>query len=587
MAALALLAAMMAALTSCGGSSKKAPEMPFLIERPAAAYTTTQICSILDANGGGAGIRGQDGGTTNVIDGRSYWTFGDTILQDGGFLPNNIGVSTDTNPDDCLDIQRKTDPSGQAAPLLTKRDDEVTVWPAAGQVSVQPGVVHFLFNSVANSDYRTGTYEFHRIGLAKFDPGHPDATRVIDNLIDASAFPGQAFSLTPATDMLVSGGYVYIYFAVDWNVRVGRVPEGSIEDKAAYRYWDGASWVEDVAKSVDILRTAGGQQAFNVTYNGYLRKWTAMYSTNTLTTVAMAYADAPEGPFTDETLIIDCPQELLRSAPARARALVFPQIRNSYICYHATQHPEFDKNGGQTMYLTYGNIATYTLWLDRLVLAAPFVQWDDASGRSTYVRSGQAAPAGTVRGVAFYAPTEPGEGLTAIHDWYDASSGTHRYEESAPGATYADQGVAFYASTSPQRGLQAVTRWESTKDASRIVYSTFDLSKQGYRGAAIAFYAATLADQTSFDADRGYVYWVREAGGHDFGCCDQTNNPTRQSQDRTHEFTLGVDPSPRGYEAVVCSPVCGTSGKIVWSGPATFSPNAKGGKLTLTPSGPQ
>ncbi len=588
-ALLALLAGVAVALSGCGGSSGTPPGMPFHIERPAAAYFDAQICSILDSAGGGAGIKGQDGGTTNVIDGRSYWTFGDTIMLDGGFLPNNAGYSDNAgvDPDNCIPITRKTDAAGVALPLLPKLDDEVTVWPAAGQVSVQPGAVHFLFNSVANSDYRTGTYEFHRIGLARFDPDSLQSTRVIENLIDADAFPGQAFSLTPATGMLLSTGYVYIYFAVDWNVRVGRVPAASIEDKAAYTYWDGEAWVADVSKSTDILRTQGGQQAFNVAFNPYLLKWTATYATNTLSAVAIAYADAPEGPFTDETMLLDCKAIFRGPGLWRSRQLVFPQIQRSYICYHATQHPEFDKNERQTLYLTYGNIATYTLWLHRIVLAPPFAQWESATGRTMYARNGQDVPGATRRGVAFYAPTEPGSGLTPIHDWYDAAGDVHRYEAEPPGAAYADRGIAFYAAMATAPGLAPVTRWESATDADRIVYSTFDLSKQGYRSAAIAFYAATLDGQTEFDADGGYVYWIRERGKYDFGCCDQTNNPTRQTGDPQHEFTLGVDPAPGGYEGVVCSPVCGTGGEIVWSGEVTFTPNARGGKLTLTPNGPK
>jgi hypothetical protein len=586
--ALALLAGAATGLAGCGGSSRP-PEIPFHIERPAAAYFDAQICSILDAAGGGAHIKGQDGGTTNVIDGRSYWTFGDTIRFDGGLLPNNIGYSDNAgvNPDACIPITRKTDAAGVALPLLAKRDDELTVWPAAGQVSVQPGVVHFLFNSIANADYRTGTYELERIGLGRFDTDHLESTRVIDNLIDAGTFTGPASSLMGATGMLVSGGYVYIYFAADWNVRVGRVPAPSIEDKAAYTYWDGAAWVADVSKSVDILRTQGGQQAFNVAFNPYLGKWTALYTTNTLSAIAIAYADAPEGPFTDETVLLDCKAIFRSPGPWRARRLVFPQIQHSYICYHATQHPEFDKNERQTLYLTYSNMATYTLWLHRIVLAPPFAQWDSVTGRTVYARSGQDVPGATRRGVAFYAPTEPGDKLSPIHDWYDAAGDVHRYEAESPGAAYTDRGIAFYAATAAAPGLSPVTRWESKKDAGRIVYSTFDLSKQGYRSAAIAFYAATLDGQTTFTADHGYVYWIRERGKHDFGCCDQTNNPTRQTDDKQHEFTLGVDPAPGGYEGVVCSPVCGTGGKIVWSGPVTFTPNARGGKLTLTPDGPK
>ncbi|MDP9238731.1 MAG: DUF4185 domain-containing protein [Chloroflexota bacterium] len=585
----AVLALVVAATGAAGivglarrGGSSNAPAIPFLTERPAAAYLTTLICSILDANGGGAGIRGQDGGTTNVIDGRSYWTFGDTILQDGGFLPNNIGVSSDTDPDNCIDITRKTDASGKAAPLLTKEADEATVWPAAGQVSVQPGVVHFLFNSVARADPNTGTYELNGIGLGKFGVTDLTATRVIDKLIDSQSFPGQSLS---ATGMLLTDGYVYVYFEVDWNVRVGRVPVAAIEDAASYRYWNGHTWDSEVTRSVDILQTGGGQQAFNVDFNPYLGKWTAMYSTNSLSAIAMAYASAPEGPFTDETILVDCKPFLQSASAVRLHPRLFPERQHSYLCYHPTQHPQFDKNDRQTLYITYANYATYTLWLNRLVLAVPFVQWDDAAGNATYGRQGQAVANATPEGVAFYVPTEPGESLAGIHDWFDPANGVHRLGATTPGTEFVDHGVAFYASTTSGPGLEPVTRWES--EGKPALYSVFDLTELGYRATEVAFYAVTLRDQPSFNAKSGYVYWVRKRGGHDFGCCDQTNNPTRQTQDREHEFTLSVDPSPDGYEALVCSPVCGTGGKVVWSGPVTFSPNAIGGKLTLTPHGPK
>ncbi len=592
LAALALLLAALAAAGGVflsrrgGGTSPGGSGVPFHLERPAAAYADTQICSVLKLGGSEAGVSGQDGGTTNVVDGRSYWTFGDTILQGGGVLPNNVGFSTDTNPDDCIDITRKADASGTAAPLLQKLDDEVTVWPAAGQVSVQPGSVHFLFESVANADSKTGRYNFRRIGLGKFDPGSMNGTRVIANLIDAGAFPGHAFSLTPATDMLVSEGYVYIYFAVDWNARVGRVPVASIEDKAAYRYWNGSDWAADVAQSIDILQTAGGQQAFNVDYNPYLKKWTAMYSTNTLTAVAIAYADAPAGPFTDETLLLDCKAIFRNPTLAWAkRRRLFPAVALSYLCYHATQHPEFDKNGRQALYITYGNTASYTLWLHKIVLAVPFVQWDDVAGRTSYARGGNEVAAAARQGVAFYAPTEPDASLAPVHDWLDPTSRVHRYEVDPPGGAYTDNGVAFYAATSPQPGLEPVTRWQSTTDENRVVYSTFDLEQAGYTRGSVGFYAATLEGQTPVDTEHGYVYWVHEQGAQDFGCCNQTNNPTRQTQEPSQSFTLSVDPNPNGYEGVVCSPVCGTGGKVVWSGPVTFSPNQKGGKLTLTPKG--
>ena len=557
-------------------------EIPFHVERPVAAYLSQQICPLVGADGGGANIRGQDGGTTNVINGRSYWTFGDTVLQSGGLLPNGVAYSDDIDPSDCITLTHKKDAAGNAAPLLPKAAGEQTVWAAAGQVSLDGHTVYFPFESVQGSDYASGSYRFFGIGLAKFDTDTLAGTRVIEKLLTPADFPGEAFSLTPATDIVLDDGYAYLYIAVNWNVRVGRVPVASIEDRTAYRYWDGARWVEQPAEAIDILRTAGGQQGFNVAYDSYIGKWTALYSTNTLTSVAMAFADAPEGPYHDEVVAFDC-KGLFGPGKAGSRLMVFPQLVNQYYCYHATRHPEYDANGGQTIYLTYGNIATYRLYLHRVVLGVPFVQWDAADGRSMLARAGTDVAGRARRGVAFYVPTEPAPGLAAVHDWSDAA-GAYRYETASPGPAFEDKGVAFYAAADAQPGLEPVYRWDG---GARFVYSSFDLSEHGYARGGIAFYARGLDEQSFYDPAGGYVYWVHTKGDSDFGCCGSLNNPTRQTRDTHADFTLAGDPSPAGYEAVVCSPVCGTNGKVIWSGGVTFSPNAKGGTLRLTPHGPE
>jgi|GEM_PF-5086123 len=298
----------------------------------------------------------------------------------------------------------------------------------------------------------------------------------------------------------------------------------------------------------------------------------------------MAYADAPQGPFIDETVLFDCKGQFAAAAASPAQ-LIYPEFTDRYACYHLTQHPELDKNDRQTIYLTYANLPTYQLYLQKVVLGVPFVQWDDAEGRAVYARSGQDVAGATRRGVAFYVPTLPGDGLTPIHDWLETSTGRHLYEAAAPGDGFEDRGTAFYASTQPAPGLDPVYRWDRKANAAQSVYSTFDLGGD-YRKAGPSFYAKTLDEQAAFDP-KGYVYWVHIKGDTDIGCCGSTNNPTRQTSSARQEFTLAVPPDPRGYEAEVCSPVCGTGGRVVWSGPVSFLPNAKGGKLVLTPNGQQ
>jgi hypothetical protein len=239
------------------------------------------------------------------------------------------------------------------------------------------------------------------------------------------------------------------------------------------------------------------------------------------------------------------------------------------------------------MYLTYGNLGIYRLFLHEVVLGVPFVQWDDGAGRTIYARAGDNVDAAARQGVAFYAPPAASKALTAIHEWVDAASGVRRYEATSPGDAYSDVRVAFYAALEPASGLSPVFRWRSNANDQRTVYSTFDIKKHGYTQDGIAFYAATLDGQQYYDPSGGYVYWVHVRGKNDFGCCDSTNNPTRQSGEKSAEFTLATDPDEAGYEAVVCSPVCGTGGNVVWSGPVEFEPNAPGGKLKLTPKGPR
>lgn len=80
-------------------------------------------------------------------------------------------------------------------------------------------------------------------------------------------------------------------------VSVARVPESDILDKAAYSYWDGATWVlGDDAAAAPVVPPAAAE--LSVRYDEHSGKWLMMYLDGNLD-VVLRTADAPQGPWSD------------------------------------------------------------------------------------------------------------------------------------------------------------------------------------------------------------------------------------------------------------------------------------------------
>jgi hypothetical protein len=347
-----------------------------------------KVCSLMGATQTSAGIGGQDGGTSVKIGNDSFWTFGDTQnLAHVNILSNNMAkVSAGSDAGTCLSLTPKTNGSTAAELLPRLNGQELTVWPD-GMVSPDGVGGYFYYMSVRACKAPEpctygplGSIKVQGIGLAKFDPVTQTATRIGDCTTVANCLfwkeqdgANNGFEIAGAT-ATVDNGYVYIYLnespdgLFQNGMRIARVPVASIEDKSTYQYLNnqnGTAWVASLKDSSRIMTFANGFNGASVSYNTFLGKWTAVYTTNNFNTVAMKVGVKPYGPWSDsEVVLVDCKSMFAADS--------------GYRCYFGRQHPEFAKNNGQTIYVSYANQNSYQTYLQEIVL-----QNNDTDGDGT------------------------------------------------------------------------------------------------------------------------------------------------------------------------------------------------------------
>ena len=158
---------------------------------------------------------------------------------------------------------------------------------------------------------------------------------------------------------LIADGTVYAYgcglhtFGLDKGCRLGRVDPGKVQDIAAWTYYAGDGlWSSRMDDAISVF---SGDDILSVAWNGYLKKYVAIYSTPFSQDVMLRTALRPEGPWSDERKLFTAEQ------PASGNV------------YDAHAHPEYDRNGGQTIYVTYSR-ATAQLFTSEVRLVQVTLQ---------------------------------------------------------------------------------------------------------------------------------------------------------------------------------------------------------------------
>ncbi len=503
-----------ASMTTPARRAAAASPVPVPPQHEFVALADRPVCNLLQ---GDANVRGQDGASSVLANGRVFWGFGDTYVNQNSGGPNvgnSLGYTNAPSSDpaaDCVAMQHKRDGSGNAIALFPKQAGECGLWPL-GMSALQAPLVHYFYVSVTNC----GNYTTNGIGLATFDgsqvPGFPAARK---GIVWPSS--GQTSVVEGAQTFLGGPNDGYLYIGLQGptadganqpfakTVRIARVPASAGEVEACVpessaacnmEYWSPSSqsWQPTVGSSgvaFNALLGTNGGVMFG--YNGALSEWMATYATGPLFVVRARTSPSPSSAWSaDEPLLSYCAYFLL---PGQG------------YCYTGYIHPEYETNGGNTIYVTMatqripnGNIDLYSVLLHEITLGRPVTQSVNGNARRYAIG---APPAGfTPEGAAFYESAVPTPGFVPVYEWSDPGNGDVIMGWRQPDATHTSRGtLLFYA---PPRvsvsnyadAYEPVYRWD--KSPTEHVYSALStLTAQGYTNAGIAFY--TLCGDTDKD----------------------------------------------------------------------------------------
>ena len=297
-----------------------------------------------------APIRARDGGLTAFVSNKILWVFGDTTFtqpNEAGLdaISNSAGFSTLRTPFTITSTEGSgIDATGAPLPLLpynqeelayneahgNKSDDRYALWPT-GFIR-QRDSSGLVFYSKVLIEPGEGNTTVLGSGVAHVDYDATVATRDPDLLFEP---PDPLFG----QGIVVGDLYFYAYAcdsdsAGGGRCKLARVPVETPGERAAYSFWDGSGWVEDIQKAAIVL--TGPTSGLTVSWNPYLGSYLATYAGTAATGVFLRAAPAPEGPWSEPVLAFT-PQS--PSAPDRQ--------------YTANEHSELARQGGQTLHITY------------------------------------------------------------------------------------------------------------------------------------------------------------------------------------------------------------------------------------------
>jgi hypothetical protein len=144
---------------------------------------------------------------------------------------------------------------------------------------------------------------------------------------------------------VISNGVLYVYGCgndtngLDKGCRLAKVNPATVQDRSTWMFYSGgSSWSSSDGAAVPVFN---GLDILSVSWNNYLQRYIAVYSSLFSQNVMIRTSRAPEGPWSDEVL-----------------AFTALQPADGGNTYDAQAHSEFDANGGQTIYVTYSRSLT-------------------------------------------------------------------------------------------------------------------------------------------------------------------------------------------------------------------------------------
>ena len=313
------------------------------------------------------GAGGRDVGCSLRFGGHSVWVFGDTFFADAAADGYHWRASTWSYTDDAdgsdglSGWSHALGADGKPRALLPHTPDEQafddahngdpcpaggdcgarhTAWPGSAVVDPSTGGA-LVFYSEEDTE-PSGAFSFHSTGSSIATWASPDDAAVRPTLRspDAGGDPTLLFLRDEPTwgaAALVDDGLLYAYACDGGGLtspcRLARVPLGQALDRAAWRFFDGASWSGDWHEATNVF---DGAPLLSVHFSPYFGKWLAIYLEPLGRHMVFRTGDAPEGPWSS-------PATIGQAAPAL----------DGNWPYALFAHPELARDGGRTDVLSY------------------------------------------------------------------------------------------------------------------------------------------------------------------------------------------------------------------------------------------
>jgi hypothetical protein len=309
-------------------------------------------------------ILGRDGGYSGIFGGFAVWIYGDTFLanpnvQGQTLISDSWAFTPDLNATAGITgFQEREDSSGAPTMLLQLTATEQAfnaahqgssceqpcgarwaLWP--GAIVADPArnraLVFYQLVSAApgNFNFQTAGYS---VAIWQSFAGQPQRPVIYPNaehpdLLFTANQPSFGASALVVGDTLYSYGCYNSEFSV--ACVLGRVALENVLDLSSWTFYAGnGTWSSNVSDAEFVFT---GNFIMNVSWNNYLQCYVAVYNAPLSQNVMMRTAPNPEGPWSREV------QAFTALAPAPGQSPIDD----------AQAHPEYNVNGGQTMFVTY------------------------------------------------------------------------------------------------------------------------------------------------------------------------------------------------------------------------------------------
>jgi hypothetical protein len=295
---------------------------------------------------------GQDGGLSVALkDGRSLFLFSDTLLaslpfsdvrNSGSFLANSAAFSergTESLVAAMAGLSYISGSRDEPREMLTGSSMEsalaVRFWPEHG-IQIGEEVVFFY---LAVQQAAAGTWGFAEMGngIARLNLQTGNCSRWIRDG-DWRPWPMLPLDTHCGVQLMENNGWLLVFCSraagLECEAFLARVPMDAIEEPEQYYFYAGAAgWTRTMTAAQPLARCSS---EFSVAYNEYLGCYVMTYIEGHTKQLCLRTAPQPWGPYSDAL-----------------RAGVVPHREEAKIVSLGFQHPQFDRDGGRTISISY------------------------------------------------------------------------------------------------------------------------------------------------------------------------------------------------------------------------------------------